>query len=142
MDHTGRQQKSWAKDEVVLGLSRMVDKDWRIFGNVGYAVSMGLPGIDDPTTSQRMRADIGFEWYDREPTGPAGTPYLAGDVEYRGDMGGSPNLTAQAGWLWKNPYQRMGNARIYVEYYTGHSLYGQFFRDKETYASFGFAFDY
>ncbi len=133
--------RSFAKDELVLGLSRIFYEQLRIYGHLAYAFNFQVPDVES-TTKHRSRADIGFEWYDRKPTGFWGTPFVAGNVEVRGDQGGKSNLTVQAGWLWKNPYQRFGMARVFVEHYRGQSPYGQFIRDRETFTSFGFGFDY
>jgi len=140
-----------AKDEIVLGLGRIFDNQFRLYGQLAYAYSQQLP---DPnitavnsfnltnTTQNSTRADIGFEWFDRNATGFVGTPFLAANAEVRGDQNWSPNLRAQAGWLWRNPSMRMGNARVFVEYFTGNISYGQFYLEKESYAAVGFGFDY
>jgi hypothetical protein len=140
-----------AKDEVVLGLGRIIECQLRVYGHLAYAFNQQLP---DPnitatnsfnlknTTQNSTRADIGFEWFDRKATGFAGTPFLAANVEVRGDQNWSPNCRAQAGCLFRNPSQRMGNARVFVEYYTGNIQYGQFYLEKESYGAVGLAFDY
>ena len=133
--------RSFAKDEVVLGFGRFVYDDLRVYGHLGYAFSFQVPDVET-TTGHRFRYDVGFEWYNRCPTGFVGTPFVAANVEWRGDQGYTPNLTLQAGWLWKNPFQRLGQARVFVEHYRGRSPYGQFMKDRETYSSVGFGFDY
>lgn len=133
--------RSFAKDELVIGLSRILYEQLRVYGHVAYAFGFQVPDVET-TTRNRSRADIGFEWYDRKPTGFWGTPFVAGNAEWRGDQDGKTNVTLQAGWLWKNPYQRFGSARIFVEHYRGQSPYGQFNRDRETFTSVGFGFDY
>ena len=101
------------------------------------------------TASARVRAapactryDVGAEWFDRRPTGYAGTPFAAANLEWRGDMGNTPNWTLQAGWMWRNPFQREAVFRLFAEYYSGKSPYGHLFRDKERFYSVGIAFDY
>jgi hypothetical protein len=140
-----------AKDELVMGLGRIMYNQLRVYGHLAYAFNQQLPDpnntIDrvinlDNTTQNRSRADIGFEWFDRKATGFGGTPFVAADFEVRGDQNWSPNFRAQAGWLFRNPTQRMGNARLFVEYFTGHIPYGQFYLEKETYLAAGFGFDY
>jgi hypothetical protein len=148
---TQREILFYAKDEIVAGLGRIIENQFRLYVNIGYAYGQQLPNPASTranmsnlanTTQNRGRADIGFEWFDREATGFAGTPFLAANVEVRGDQNWSPNLRAQAGWLFRNPTQRMGNARFFVEYFNGSMPYGQFYLVKESYAAVGFGFDY
>ena len=133
--------RSFAKDELVFGLSRIFYDQLRIYGHLGYAFGFQVPDVTT-TTEHRSRADLGFEWYRRCPTGFAGTPFVAGNVERRGDQDGTTNFTIQVGWLWKNPYQRFGTARVFAEYYSGRSPYGQFIQDRESFYSAGFGFDF
>ncbi len=137
----GLTTRSFAKDELVLGLSRILYNDLRIYGHAAYAFGFQVPDVET-TTGHRSRADIGFEYYKRCATGFAGTPFVAGNFEWRGDQQGETNITLQVGWLWKNPYQRFGNARVFAEYYRGRSPYGQFIQNRETFGSVGFGFDY
>lgn len=138
---TGRPVESWAKDELVIGLGRFLYDDLRVYGNFGYAMSMGLPNLQT-TTRTRTRFDLGAEWYNHGATGWTGSPFAAFNVEWRGDQGFVPNWTFQAGWLWRNPFMREGMVRIFAEHYRGQSPYGHFFRDREQYSSVGFGFDY
>ena len=96
----------------------------------------------ESSTQNASRADVGFEWFRRCATGFAGTPFVAANVEVRGDQSYSPNFRAQAGWLWRNPTQRLGMARVFVEYFNGHTPYGQFYLEKESNFAVGFGFDY
>ena len=133
--------RSTAKDELVFGLSRILYDRLRLYGHLGYAFGFQVPDVE-PTVGHRARADIGFEWYDRAPTGFRGTPFVAGNLEWRGDQDANANITLQAGWLWKNPFQRFGTARVFAEYYRGRSPYGQFIQDRESFYSVGFGFDF
>lgn len=133
--------RSFAKDEFALGLSRILYGQLRLFGHLGYAFGFQVPDVET-TVAHRGRADVGFEWYDRTPTGFRGTPFVAGDAEWRGDQGGNANIALQVGWLWKNPHQRLGTARVFVELYCGRSPYGEFIRERENYVAVGFGFDY
>ena len=131
----------YQKDELVLGLSRILYEQLRVYGHAAYAFGFQVPGVES-TTANRSRADIGFEWYRRCPTGFTGTPFVAGNAEYRGDQEGDGNLTLQAGWLWRNPHQRLGTARVFIEHYRGQSPFGQLQRNRETITSVGFGFEY
>ncbi len=137
----GAVTRSFAKDEAVLGIGRIVNDNLRVYGHIGYAFSFQVPDLEG-TTSQKARFDLGFEWFARQPTGWTGTPFVAANVEWRGDQKYDPNYTVQAGWLWRNPTQRLGTFRVFGEYYSGRSPYGQFITNRENFAAFGFGFDY
>lgn len=138
---SGRVTQSFAKDEVVVGVGRYLFDSLRVYGHVGYAFSFQVPGLEG-TTREKTRFDVGFEWFLRQPTGWAGTPFAAVNIECRGDQQYDANYTFQAGWLWRNPTMRLGTVRVFVERYDGHSPYGQTIRDRERFTSVGFGFDY
>jgi len=133
--------RQYQKDEIVLGLSRILYDQLRLYGHAAYAFGYQAPDRES-SSGNRSRADLGFEWFDRKPTGFAGTPFVAGNADWRGDQDGQTNLTIQAGWLWRNPYQRFGTARVFIEHYRGQSPFGQLQATRETFTSIGFGFDY
>jgi hypothetical protein len=132
---------SFAKDELVIGLGRILYDNLRVYGHFGYAFSFQVPGRQG-TSREKARFDLGAEWFLRCPTGWAGSPFAAANVEWRGDQGYTPNYTFQAGWLWRNPTQRLGTFRLFAEHYRGSSPFGQFMATREQFTSFGFGFDY
>lgn len=132
---------SFAKDEVVIGLGRFIEDNLRVYGELGYAFQFVVPGVE-ASTRTRTRFDVGGEWFWRQPTGWAGTPFTAANLEWRGDQGFTPNLTLQAGWLWRDPFRRLGQVRLYAEHYRGTSPYGQNFAVREHATSIALAFDY
>jgi hypothetical protein len=135
---TGQQVFSHNKDEIVLGLGRWFDDSFRVYGHVAYAfLDLNPDRVPGP-----FRADIGFDWYARKATGFAGTPFLSANIEWREDQDFQSNFVVQTGWLWRNPYQRLGTFRLFVEYHNGLSPYGQFYRTQENYLGGGIAFDY
>jgi hypothetical protein len=138
---TSRPVLSWSKDEIVIGIGRYFTEALRAYGHIGYAFAMGLPYLET-TTRTRTRFDIGLDWFSRASTDYVGTPFAAVNLEWRGDMGYTPNWTVQAGWMWRNPFQREAVVRVFVEHYRGKSPYGHLFREKERFTSIGFAFDY
>ena len=134
---------SWSKDELVLGLGRYFgeQQNLRVYGHFGYAFQFVVPGVED-TNATRTRFDLGFEWFARQPVGLTGTPFVAANFEWRGDQDNNTNMNLQAGWLWRNPFQREGMFRIFAEHYRGRSPYGQIFLTNESYTAIGIAFDY
>ncbi len=138
---TGRVPQSFAKDELVLGVGRYLYDNLRVYGQLGYAVQFQVPGLEG-TTREKTRFDFGAEWFLRCSSGWSGTPFVAANVEFRGDQQFDANYTFQAGWLWRNPTQRLGSLRVFVEHYDGHSPYGQTLQTRERFTSVGFGFDY
>ena len=78
----------------------------------------------------------------RFATGFGGQPFAAADLEFNGANGYNPVLDLQAGWLWRAPNRRLSQFRVYGEFYTGHSPYGQFFQMQENWLGIGVALDY
>jgi hypothetical protein len=129
---------SWAKDEVVVGLGRWFADRVRVYGQISYAFFQDLPV--EPQGPWRF--DVGFEWFHPQPTGWQGTPFVAFNLDSRGDQGYNPNVNVQAGWLWRNPYQRLANVRLFAQYYNGRSPYGQFYQERENFYAVGLSGDY
>lgn len=136
--NTGRLPQNYSKNEVVAALGRNIPEiDLRLYGQISYAVQQDLAG--DPP---RFRFDYGFQWVSPYPTGPLGAPYVALHLEHRGDVQYNPNVVAQVGLLIRNPYQRLGNLRFYVEYFNGHSEFGQFYQFREKFTGIAVACDF
>ena len=134
--NTGRRPINFAKDEIVVGLGRFLPEyDLRLYGQVSYAFFQDLAG--DP---ERYRYDLGGQWTPRPAMGGGpGAPYVAVNVDFRGEQDYEPNVAAQVGYQVRNPFQRLAGVRVFVEYRTGKSLFGQFFRDQETFTAVGLA---
>jgi hypothetical protein len=137
MVRTGLRPIDYEKDEIVSGLSYDFDTWLRVYGILGWAFYLDIPG-----DSNRWRYGVGVEVFDRGASPRWGQPFGAVDVEFNNDVHYNPNITVQAGWMWRKPEQRLGQARVFVEYYTGHSPYGQLFRNKESAWAFGVSLDY
>jgi hypothetical protein len=130
----------FARDEVVFGVGRRLAERLRLYGQVAYAFFIDYPFAS--TDDFRWRFDAGFEWYCPEPTGWKGTPFVAFNLDSRGDAAFQPGVAAQAGWLWRNPYQRLANIRLFAEYTNSRSPYGQFYLDREDFYAVGLSCDY
>ena len=44
--------------------------------------------------------------------------------------------------MWRKDDQRLGQFRVYAEFFDGHSMFGQLFRDREGYAGLGLSLVY
>ncbi len=137
---TGRLPINFSRDEAVAAVGRRFPGiNLRVYGEVSYAFFQDTLGFGD---RERFRFDAGFEWVYPYSTGFAGAPFVAAHFEAQGVVKYNPNVTVQVGYIFQNPLQRLANLRIYGEYYDGHSQFGQFFRDKETFFAVGLAGDF
>jgi hypothetical protein len=135
---TGRAPFDYIKDEFVLALGRYwFDQRLRVYGQAAWAFSQEIPGDPSP-----WRFDLGAEWVRRRATGCWGQPFAAGNLEFNGAVDYSPSFSLQGGWMWRDPARRLGQARVFAQYFTGHSLYGQFFQTRENWFGLGVALDY
>jgi hypothetical protein len=135
---TGRQPIPSVKDELVVGLGRWFWNQLRVYGEFGYAffLSSATPNADP------VRFAVGAEWRTREATGFLGKPFAAVHLAFPGDQHYATNLTVQAGWMWRQPAQRLANFRIFGEYYTGRAPFGQLFQVPNQFFGLGLALDY
>lgn len=126
------------KDEVVFALAHdLFCRSLRIYGQVSYAFQQNVPGDPEP-----WRFDVGFQYVYPGTVGGIGSPFVAAHADFQGLQGYNPNINAQAGWLWRNPCQRLANVRIFAEYYRGRSPYGQFLFNREEFYGVGAALDF
>src|SRR5262249_23133903 len=124
---TGRAPFDYIKDEIVIGLGRYWwNQQLRVYGVFGWAFSQEIPGDPSP-----CRFDLGAEWVRRRATGCTGQPFVAGNLDFNGAVGYSPNFSLQAGWIWRDPSRRLAEGRIFAQFFTGNSVYGQFFQTRE-----------
>jgi hypothetical protein len=138
VQRTGRRPIDYIKDELVFGLGRWCfDNRLRLYSQTGWAFAMDVPGTNSP-----FRFDLGAEWYKRRATGFRGQPFAATNVEFNGAVNYQPSVALQLGWQWRNPERRLSQSRVFVQYYTGYSPYGQFFDTREQWLGLGIAFDY
>ena len=136
--NSGRLPINYSKDEIVGAVGRFFpDLDLRVYGQISYAARQDLDNSPSP-----WRFDAGFQWVSTAATGYDGAPFVAFHVESRPENGFNLNVVAQAGIVFQNPYQRLGNIRFYGEYYNGHTQFGQFFFEKEHYFAICMADDF
>jgi hypothetical protein len=133
---TGQAKQGLIRDEIVLGCAYRFWNQVRVYGVLGYALSMSSPVGDKP-----QRYDWGIEWSQQRNTGFLGQPFAAFDMELRQEQDFQPNLSTQVGWQWRCD-GNVPSLRLALEYYDGKSPYGQFFRDREHWLGFGIFVDY
>ncbi len=135
---TGQLPINYIKDELVIGVGRFLfDSRWRIYGEAAWAVHENIPGNPSP-----FRFDVGTEWLRRRQTGCWGQPFAAANVRFDGAVNYDPDVSLQLGWMWRDGTRRFGEARIFGQYFNGHSPFGQYYLTRESWFGFGVAFDY
>ena len=128
---------NFSKDEAVLGVGHyFLERSLRVYGQVSYAFFQDV--VNDPN---RYRYDLGFQ-YIAPGGGSVGSPFIAAHVDYQGLQKFQANYNAQAGWIWRNPTQRLSNVRVFAEYYKGRSPYGQFLFNREDFYGVGLSCDF
>lgn len=128
---------TFERDEVVAGLGYLVENQLRPYAQVGYAFYRNIPG--EP---ERWRYDVGFDWFKRQNTGRRGQPFAAVNAAFNPEVDYDVTMNYQVGWMWRKNDQRLGQFRVYAEFYDGHSMFGQLYNTREQYAGFGIALDY
>jgi Protein of unknown function (DUF1207) len=137
MAKTGKQRFTFERDEAVIGLAYLWGNQLRTYGEVAYAVWQSIPNVDD-----RWRYNLGVEWFKREATTLRGQPFAAIHAAFNPEVDYNVNMNYQVGWMWRKPDQRLGQVRVYAEFYDGRSMFGQLFQNREQYAGFGLSLDY
>lgn len=137
---TGRSTRSSTRDDIVVGLAYDVLEALRVHGVVGLNLNT-QESFRKGTGDYRDRYSIGAAWSRPTATGLGGQPFVAVDLEYRGDLDYTPNLTVQTGWQWLAEAGRPG-VRFVAEYYDGRTPFGQFLDRHENRASIALYYDF
>ncbi len=135
----------YRKEEAVVGVGRWFDDRVRVYGQAAYAFGFTVDGLADDGNKRKQRYQLGAEWFPWgvNCSGWGGQPFVAVNGDFRGETDFGGDGTAQAGWLWRNPLQRLASLRVYAEYFSGRPLYGQFSRaERSSHYGIGVACDY
>jgi len=131
IERTGRERVVYARNEICLGLSWDIDKEWRVYLEAGYALSRG--DVNEP-----LRLMAGAETVGRHfgPDGPDVFAALNLTSFEEQDYGIQFNLEAG---VWLRPEKSNRGVRLSLGYFRGPSALTQFFEDNEEYWSLGFS---
>jgi len=132
----GRFQEPNVHDEIVLGLAYRFVNALRVYGICGVPIR-----AYNPAGEAAKRFDWGVEWSRQVSTSIYGQPFAAFDMEFREEQDYTANITGQVGWQWQN-MDNGRSLRLALEMYDGKSNLGQFFLDRERWASIGVYLDY
>jgi hypothetical protein len=135
---TGRRPVEYVRDELVGGIGRrMLGDRLRAYGQAAWGFHQIVQGDPPP-----FRFDVGLEGFWRYATGWCGAPFAAVNVGFDGAVDYDAAVTVQVGWHWRDPTRRLSSARVFGEFYSGRSPYGQFFQIREQFYSFGLSIDF
>jgi hypothetical protein len=134
-ERTGRQRIGYTREELILGVSWAASGRWRLYAETGYGY--GLEEFQAP-----LRAQAGIERMGRRTFFAQRLSwYAALDLRAYEEADWRPRTTAQIGLIL--PFSRgSGRYRFAVEYASGRSVLGEFFRHDESYMGVGWYFDF
>ncbi len=124
---------NYSRDVLVLGQSLYPQDNWRVYGEIGYAVAYD---VCDPWELQ-----FGVDWSPAGRTGGRGAPFAAVNGHLREEANFGGNIVAQAGWAWRRS-PATGLFRVGVEYYNGKDDQFSFFNQSAEKVGFGIWYDY
>jgi hypothetical protein len=124
---------NYVRDSLIAGLSYDVTPDWRVYGEVGYAI--GHQGGAQP-----LEVQAGAEFTQIWTTHHSG-PFAAANLHSREEHDWGTGTNLMTGWQWVGP-ESGHRFRVGVQYYNGPSLQWSFISHTEQLVGCGLWFDY
>ena len=133
-ERTGRTRTQYTREEWRAGIAWTFNEHYTFYSDIAYAFSLRNKDLQD-----HGRAQIGLQY--EKPSvfldGKAGW-YSALDISAYEEDDWDKNITFQVGFAMPTRDRRW---RFGLEYYDGRSQYGEFFQNKDKYASIGIWMD-
>lgn len=107
--------------------------NFRVYAGMTYIFSI------DPKDIGTDQYQIGFEYFAKGLLTESLTPYLAYDLRLINLYSYTGNNSIEAGL--KYGYAKGKGVSIYLKYFSGYNIHGEYFDVKESFAAFGFNFD-
>ena len=107
--------------------------DFRFYGGITYIYSI------DPRDLGKDQYQIGFEYFGNDLISNSLTPYIAYDFRLINLYQYTANNSIEAGI--KLGYADGKGISLYLRYFSGYSIHGEYFDVKEDFTSLGFNFD-
>jgi Protein of unknown function (DUF1207) len=107
--------------------------EFRVYAGLTYIYSI------DPTNIGTDQYQFGFEYFAKELISSYLTPYIAYDFRLINIYGYTGNNSLEAGLKYGDSDGR--GISIYLRYFAGYNIYGEYFNLKEKFTSFGFNLD-
>jgi hypothetical protein len=125
IENTGRTRIEYTRDEVLVGVTRIVAERFRLYGESGYATHMGA------AAQKRWRFQGGAEWEGpRTAFRGNGSWYGALNLASYQEKDYQIDLSLQGGVAFRSDGRRW---RLAMTLYKGTVPIGEFFEDDETY---------
>ena len=118
--HPNYERLNYSRDCIVWGHSVYTTDDFRVYGEVGYAV---VYDVGKPWEFQ-----FGFDWAPGNATGSRGAPFAALNVHLREEHNYGGNFVVQSGWAWRGS-PASGLFRVGFEYFNGKDDQFSFYQD-------------
>jgi hypothetical protein len=131
IERTGRLRHVYARNEICFGASYDLDVDLRVYGEAGFAFTMGE--VNERWRLMAGLESIGHHFGAEWPEAFLGVNLTSFEEQ---DWGVQFNLE---GGLWLRPRGSSRGVRLSLGYFRGPSPLTQFFDDKEHYWSLGFS---
>lgn len=128
----GREPKVYSREFLEL-IPFYRYKDLRVYAGVTYIFSI------DPTDIGTDQYQLGFEYYANQLLSEYFTPYIAYDFRLINLYGYTGNNSLEAGI--KYGYSKGRGISVYLRYFAGYNIHGEYFDVKEDFTSFGFNLD-
>jgi hypothetical protein len=133
LKNPGFNRLNYSRDVLVYGHSLYPRENWRVYGEVGYAVDCD---VADPWETQ-----VGVDWSPNGRTGASGAPFAAFNGHLREEVDFGGNFVVQGGWAWRRS-PASGLFRVGVEYYNGKDDQFSFFDESVQKTGVGIWYDY
>jgi hypothetical protein len=133
LKNLGFNRLNYSRDVFVYGHSLYPRENWRVYGEIGYAVDCD---VCDPWEMQ-----FGVDWSPSGRTGGWGAPFAAFNGHLREEVNFGGNFAVQAGWAWRRS-PASGLFRLGVEHYNGKDDQFSFFDESVQKTGFGIWYDY
>ena len=135
-ERTGRKRIGYTREEVALGVSDTFARHWRLYGEAGRAYHLSNKALMEP-----WRAQAGLEYQSPLLFGQGSMGwYAATDCSFFEEDDWRANAGLQLGVVL--PRDDIGRRyRFGIEYYSGRSIIGEFFQDRESYLAAGIWWD-
>lgn len=124
---------NYSRDALVFGLALRPNRDWRLYGEVGWA--FWADGGAEPWEFQ-----FGASFAPGYPTGFQGAPFAAVNTHLFQENNFGGNVSVQAGWAWRGATGHL--LRTGLHYLNGRSNLGEFYRQFEQQVGAGVWYDF
>jgi Protein of unknown function (DUF1207) len=128
----GRDPKVYSREFLeIISFYRI--NEFRVYAGLTYIYSI------DPTSIGTDQYQFGFEYFAKDLISSYLTPYIAYDFRLINIYGYTGNNSLEAGL--KYGYSEGRGFSVYLRYFAGYNIHGEYFDLKEKFTSFGFNLD-